>query len=301
MTKKPDMEDTIAKIRANINKNRGGKVAIDLSKEDLLQVDSWINMPDWFTGVTGFGNGLPCGHLTQLIGDSDSGKTSILIQMMVACQQQGGICFMIDSEHKFSVDRFRSMGGDVNSLIPLTSDTLETAWDNFSEIITQVKEIRKTSPDMPIMIVWDSIAASIPDSIAEADAGDHHVAVQAKVNNKEVLKFRADIRKYNIAAVLVNHSYMTMPTWGIAKEVVKGGNELYYQSTLILKTQRISWETRERNSRKEIVGIVTKLKPFKCHLSDKKAEVTLYMVGKTVTEDKEKAKEAVKNLDKETE
>lgn len=297
MSKKPDMTDTISKIIANINKNRGSKIAIDLTKEDLLQVDSWIEMPEWFTACAGWGKGVPCGHITQIVGKSDTGKTTVVMDMMIKCQEQGGVCFIIDSESKFPTKRFTKMGGDITRVIPLKSDTLEEAWDNFGEVVNQVELLRKSSPDMPIMVVWDSIAASVPNAMAEADAADHHVAIQAKINNKQVIKFRQQIRKYNIAAVLINHTYLTMPKFGIPVETPKGGEELYFQSTLILKTQRVGSITRERNGRKEIIGLTTKLRPFKSHVSDIKADVTIHMIGKGIVEGDEALKAAKKDLD----
>lgn len=297
MAKSLDMDDTIASLILNINKNRGQKVAIDLTKEELLQVNSWIKMPEYFTACAGWGEGVPCGHITQIVGKSDTGKTTVVIDAMVKCQEQGGIVFMIDSEHKFPTKRFTKMGGDIKRVIPLLSNTLEEAWDNFGEVINQVEALRKKGFKGPILLVWDSIAASVPDAIAESEAGDHHVAIQAKINNKQVIKFRQQLRKYEIAAILINHTYLTMPKFGIPVETPKGGEELYFQSTLILKTQRVGSITRERNGRKEIIGLTTKLRPFKSHVSDIKADVTIHMIGKGIHEGEEALKQAKLELD----
>lgn len=277
-----DLKDTIARMRDGINKDLGKKVALDLATEDLLQVHQWIDMPEWFTFVTGKGRGIPCGHITQIIGEPDSGKTSLIISMMIACQKQGGIVFMIDSEHKFPVDRFTRFGGNLDQLLPLTADTLEEAWTNFDAVIEQTKILRKKDPTLPIMLVWDSIAASVPDAIKEAEAGQATMAVQAKINNAQVIKFRQEIKKNNMAAILINHSYFEMGGYGAPKEILKGGKELLFHSTLVFKCQKMGWIDREKDSRKQIIGIKVKISPFKCHLSDLKGVSEVAMLGDVI-------------------
>jgi RecA/RadA recombinase len=294
-----DLLDTIAKMREGINKDLGKKVALDLSTEDLLQVDQWINMDRWFTFITGKGAGIPCGHITQVIGEPDSGKTSLIISMMIACQKQGGVVFMIDSEHKFPVDRFIRFGGNVGQLLPLVADTLEEAWTNFDAVIEQTKVLRKKEPNLPILLVWDSIAASVPDAIKESEVEDSHVAVQAKINNAQVIKFRQEVRRNNIAAVLVNHSYFEMATYGVPKEIIKGGKELTFHSTLIFKCQKMGWLDREKEGRKQIIGVKVKISPFKCHLSDLKGVSEVAMLGDTICflDDAEKIKATRDRID----
>jgi len=276
------LKDTINKLREGINKDLGKKVALDLTVDKIKQVDQWIPMPEWFKALIGEGEGIPCGHITQVIGETDTGKTSLIIQMMIATQKAGGIVFMIDSEHKFPWKRFIRFGGNLDAVVPMIVNSLEEAWTAFDAMIEQVKNIRKLEPDLLIMMVWDSIAASIPDAILEGEAGQSHVAVQAKQNNQEVLKFRQSIRRNNIAAVLINHSYFQMGGYGVPKEIIKGGKELGLQSTFIIKCQKMGWITRTKNKVQQIIGVKTKLRPFKGHLSDFKCIVELFMCGDTV-------------------
>lgn len=293
------LKDTISKLREGINKDLGKKVALDLTVDEMKQVDQWINMPDWFRGIIGEGDGIPCGHITQVIGESDSGKSSLIIAMMIAAQKQGGIVFMIDSEQKFPWKRFTRFGGDVSSIIPMEVESLEEAWSAFDAMVEQVKVLRKTDKNLPVLMIWDSIAASIPDAILESEAGKAHVAVQAKQNNQEVLKMRQAIRRLNIAAVMINHSYMEMTSYGIPKEIIKGGKEMYYQSSLIIKCQKMGWIDRTKDKVKQIIGIKTKLRPFKGHLADVKGIVEVFMCGDTIDflENTESLKDAKDRFD----
>src|SRR5690606_19154696 len=143
--------------RDGINKDLGKKVALNLSSDEIKQVDQWIPMPEWFKALIGEGEGVPCGHITQVIGKSDSGNTTLIMQMMIAWQKAGGIVFLIDSEHKFQWKRFVRFGGSTDAVVPMVVDSLEEAWTAFDAMVEQVKTLRKTNPDLPILMIWDSI------------------------------------------------------------------------------------------------------------------------------------------------
>lgn len=274
-------------MRDRINKRAGKKVTLEAaSTEELMQVEDWIEMPKYFQRAIG-AKGLPCGHLTQLIGESDTGKTTEMMEMMIACQKQGGIVYLVDGEHKFSFERFKLMGGIVEDLIIMPIDSLEEMWDTFRMITEDVAELRKTDKNIKVLVCLDSLASLVPDAIDEAEAGDAHVSVDAKINNKEVRKMKKRMRVNKIAFLFINHSYWTMPKFGIAKEVVKGGSEIYYMSTLILKTKRREWLKRTVDGIDEKFGSHSLLEVFKGHLGGSKATTSFYIVGQGVLDGKD--------------
>lgn len=303
-----DMQDTVSKLIAGINKDLGKKVAIDPKTEVMTQVDQWIEMPEWFrfpmgkdVDEKGRTTGVPCGQYVQLIGKPDSGKTSIMISAMVACQKQGGIVFLLEVEGKFPFDRFKRFGGSLDALIPMQVDSLEEAWTAVDAIVEQIKVLRKQSPDLPILLVWDSIAVSVPDAILESEAGDSHYAVEAKINNKNARKFRQQVKRLNIAAILINHYYekaLKFPI-GAVEKVVKGGQELQFLSMAILEVRRAGWITRTYKGRDQIVGVKVKLSPFKSHGSDIKGISEITMIADRIffTDDKDAEAEARARID----
>ena len=110
MSKADEMRDRLnrkAEERARANKkNRVGPLALRAeSREELIQVSDWIEMPEYFQRCVG-GAGIPCGHITQIYGDSDTGKSTVCMDSMVRTQKGGGVVYLIDSEHKFDFDRF---------------------------------------------------------------------------------------------------------------------------------------------------------------------------------------------------
>ena len=116
----------IEKIRARLNENSGKELVKVFGEGDsLLQVKSWIPLKPFFKLATG-GEGFPCGHVTQLIGKPDSGKSTLAMEGMVSCQKLGGVVYLIDSEHKFSMGRLKLMGGKPEELMVIQTNTLDT-------------------------------------------------------------------------------------------------------------------------------------------------------------------------------
>lgn len=280
-------ESLADKLRNSINKRLERPAARTFTTaEELLQVDSWIEMPEFFQHAVG-GKGFPCGHITQIVGESDTGKTSMLMEAMVSTQKAGGICFLIDSEHKMSFSRFADMGGDPTKIEVVGVESLEEAWNAIHAVLAEVTNIRKDNPEIPIFLAWDSVPASIPDAILKGEAEDFHVAVEAKINNKEVRKARQAIKRSGVTAVFVNHTYLSMPKFGVPVEVLKGGKEMFYLSTLIIKTKRMSWLDRQVKGLKERYGSHSLLEVFKGHLGGSRTTTEFWVVGKGILSSKE--------------
>jgi len=258
----------VDKIRNRLNENstkEGGVTKAFKEDDDLLQVKSWIPLKPFFKLGTG-GEGFPCGHITQVIGAPDSGKSTLVMEGMVSCQKLGGIVYLIDSEHKFSLPRFVLMGGKAEDLIIMQVDTLEEAWTAVDGILKEVQTLREEGITAPMMMAWDSIAASVPESIMESESGDFHVAVEAKMNNKNVRKLRQAIKKTELACVLINHFYMTMPKpFEQSKLIVKGGEEMSFMSTLIILTKQGAKIERDIKGEKQQIGRMTKFTVHKGH------------------------------------
>lgn len=272
------------RMRHRLNVRAGKKITLETAKTgELVQVEAWLDMPPHFRRAVG-APGFPVGHISQIIGESDTGKTTELMLAMIQVQRSGGVVYLIDSEHKFSFERFRLMGGIPEEIIIVPADTLEEVWNHNRTICEDVKDFRVKDKETPILIAWDSVAASVPDAMEDAEAEDQHVSLEAKINNKEIRKMRAWVRKYKICAVFINHSYWTMPKYGAPKEVIKGGAEMYFMSTLIIKTKRRGPLDRDINNVEERIGAWSILEVFKGHLGGSKAKTEFYIVGQGVLE-----------------
>lgn len=264
------------KIRSRLNENSSKELTKVFDEtQDLLQVKSWIPLKPFFKLATG-GDGFPCGHISQIIGKPDSGKTTLMMEGMVTCQKLGGVVYLIDSEHKFSLSRFMLMGGIPKDLIIIQVENLEEAWEGIYSVLKEVTTLREEGVMAPMMMCWDSVAATVPEAIMESDAGDAHFAVEAKINNKNVRKLRQAIKKTEIACVFINHYYMTTPKTKYEQPelVIKGGEEITFLSTLIIRTKQGAKIERGVLGEKQQIGRTTRFYTHKGHFH-----------GRTITKD----------------
>lgn len=287
----------IDKMRDRLNTKKPDYAKTFTSEQELLQIKSWIPLKPFFEKNIG-GKGFPCGHITQIIGETDSGKTTLMMEGMIACQKMGGVVYLIDSEHKFSMSRLTLMGGKAEEVIVIQVESLEQSWDAIKDVCDVIETERADGFTAPVMICWDSIAASIPQRITdEEEAGNAHVAVEAKINNKNIRKLRQFIKTTEVACVFINHFYTTMPSPGKPpKDVIKGGEELTFMSTLVIKTKKGAKIERGVNSEKQQIGRVTRFQVYKGHFHGRTIESEVYVVDKGIMEDKEQLEEYKKTL-----
>jgi RecA/RadA recombinase len=286
---KPNLSGLAERMKNMLNKNSDREMAKSFSSaSDLMQVKSWIPLKPFFKEATG-GEGFPCGHITQIIGKPDSGKTTLIMEGMVATQKAGGVAFLIDSEHKFSLGRLALMGGVPEDVVVMQVDNLEQAWDAIYRVCESVETFRKEGSTAPMMMVWDSVAASVPQKILDSEAGDAHMAVEAKINNKNVRKLRAWIKTTELACVFINHFYMTVPKsmYEQPELVVKGGEELSFFSTLIIKTKRGAKIDREIDGQTQTLGRMTKFEVHKGHFHGRTIVKNVHVVDLGILETKE--------------
>jgi RecA/RadA recombinase len=289
------------KVRNRLNESsdkEGGIVKSFDVDDEMLQVKSWIPLKEFFRLATG-GPGFPCGHITQVIGAPDSGKTSLVMEGMVSCQKLGGVAYLIDAEHKFSMQRFALMGGTPKDVLVIPTDTLEEVWTAIDFVLKETQTLREEGVTAPMMLVWDSVAASVPEKMIDSEAGDAHISLEAKLNNKNVRRLRQAIKKTELACVFINHFYMTMPKtmYEQSKLVVKGGEEMSFMSTLILLTKQGAKIERDINKEKQQIGRMTKYTVHKGHFHGRTIakEVRVVDIGILETDEEfEKYKKTLK-------
>ena len=278
-------------MRDRLNK-KAGKELVTADEEDKVQVKDWLVMPLYFQEIVG-DLGLPQGHITQLFSETpDSGKTTALIEAMIICQRAGGIVNLIDSEQKFPWARLVLMGGIAEDVNHMEVDSLEEAWEAWDHVAKVALEMRNDGIEVPIMAAWDSVPASVPDAIInEKEAGKLHVAVEAKINNKNVRKLRQITKRAKLTAVFINHSYMSMPIGFGARpvEILKGGAEMYFMTTLAIRFKKGAMISREFKKETQRIGQTVHVEVKKGHFSGRTVRKTLNIIDRGFVSNEELA------------
>lgn len=237
-------------------------------------------------------------HLYLLEDTTVTHNTTLAMEGMVSCQKMGGIVYLIDSEHKFSMGRFALMGGNPKNVMVVQTDTLEEAWTAYENILKEVVTLREEGVKEPMMLVWDSVAASVPEAIMESEAGDQHMSLEAKINNKNARKLKQLIEKTELASVHINHYYMTVPKnkYEQAELIIKGGEELSFLSTLILRTKQGAKITRTVLGEEQQIGRTTRFFVHKGHFHGRTITKDVSVVDKGILESPEELEAYKKSL-----
>lgn len=231
----------------------------------------WTGGNHWqkLTGI----RGLPFGTTVQISGKSDSGKSTHAMQFMKYAQDQDVLVILWDSEKKFSAKRFESkMGGDASKLLVVNNNTITKGAAMVAYYVNAAKEM---NPDCKILIVWDSVGATLNSSEDKDDTEEasKQPGVSAKENSGAIHKFVKLMSKYqnretgedSIAALLINQTYANIGSVG---QVEKGGSSIYYLSSIIVQLTRKKNLTHTRKGEKYKFGILSRARVVKNHLDD---------------------------------
>jgi len=217
--------------------------------------------------------GIPFGRIIEISGKPDSGKSTHAAAFMKFAQDQGILVILWDSEKKFQKERFdNKIGGCSENLMVVDTNNILNGAKAVAHLVNSAKEM---NPDVKILIVWDSVGASINSTEDKDDEEEYskQPGVTAKENAYAIRKFNKLSNKYinretgeeTIATLVINQTYANIGSVG---QTEKGGGEIYYLSSVIIQLFRKGDLTRVKGGDKYKYGIITRAKVKKNHLFD---------------------------------
>ncbi len=244
---------------------------INRSTEDKDYV-IWTGGDHW-TSLTGL-KGLPFGRIVQISGKPDSGKSTHALCFMKYAQDQDVLVILWDSERKFSARRFdEKMKGKSEQLLVVDTNKIIDGAKAVAQFVHAAKEL---NPNIKILIVWDSVGASLnstEDNKDDSEDYSQQPGVSAKENSYAIKKFNKLANKYmnkltgedTIATLVINQTYSSIGM-GAPTQIEKGGQEIYYLSSVIVQLSRKKDLTRVRQGDKYKYGIMSRAKVKKNHI-----------------------------------
>lgn len=217
--------------------------------------------------------GIPFGRIIQISGKPDSGKSTHAMAFMKFAQDQDVLVILWDSEKKFSAKRFdEKIGGCSDNLLIVDTNNIINGSRAVAHFVNAAKEM---NPNAKILIVWDSVGASLNSTEDKDDSEDYsqQPGVTAKENAYAIRKFNKLSNKYmnrqtgeeTISTLVINQVYANIGSVG---QTEKGGGEIYYLSSVIIQLSRKQDLTRTKQGKKYKYGIITRAKVKKNHLFD---------------------------------
>lgn len=251
-TKEAD-DFTVSLIR-DLNKERGDKVAYNLSIDDSpTHVKRWIS-----TGIKSLDyicsnrrdGGLPEGRIIEIFGPPSIGKSHVAVQICKSVQRMGGIVVYIDSETATSVENLMDLGINVAKRFVYVN---EHCTENILAIAeSTILKTRAAKKDIPVVIVWDSVAASSPKAELEGEYDKETMGLQARAIAKGMRKITGVIGEENVLFVILNQMKMKLGVTHGDPATTPGGQAIPFHASIRI---RLGAGQHIENAKKEVIGI----------------------------------------------
>lgn len=228
----------------------------DVESIQMVGKDSIPKVQSISTGSLGLDvaigvGGLPYGRIVEIFGPESSGKTTIALQALAACQQKGGVGSFVDAEHAIDFTYAQNLG--VN-----TGEMLLSQPDNGEQALSIV-ELLVSGGRPGDLVVVDSVAALVPKAEIEGEMGDSHMGLQARMMGQALRKITAIAAGNGVIVIFINQLRQKIGVMFGNPETTPGGNALKFWATIRLDVRRIS----QNKVGDEVVSNRTKVKVIK--------------------------------------
>jgi protein RecA len=262
MTKKKINDNFTSDLIKSLNKEHGSRVAYNLSTDESpTHVNRWIstgskqldyiiaNRPD---------GGLPEGRIIEIFGPPSIGKSHIAIQIARSTQQMGGIVVYIDTENATSVENLGLLGVDITRrFVYVDTHCTEEVLSIAESTILKAKAMNK---DIPVTIIWDSVAASSPKAELDGTYEQNSIGLQARAISKGMRKITGVIANQNVLMVCLNQTRTKIGVMYGDPTTTPGGKAIPFHSSVRIKLGAGQHIT---NKDKEVIGIHVRAKTIK--------------------------------------
>ena len=262
MAKNTDTNDFTNDLIKSLNKEHGTRVAYNLAyDESPTHVKRWISTGsrqlDYIVANRTNG-GLPEGRIVEIFGPPSIGKSHIAIQIARSTQQMGGIVVYIDTENATSVENLGLLGVDIEKrFVYVDTHCTEEVLSIAEATILRAKAMDK---DVPITIIWDSVAASSPKAELVGDYDKESIGLQARAISKGMRKITGVIGNQNVLFIILNQIRTKIGVMYGDPTTTPGGKAIPFHSSVRIKLGAGQPIT---NKDKEVIGINVSAKTIK--------------------------------------
>jgi len=221
-------------------------------REVQYKPDSYLLVDDCLQALLGL-PGIPVGHICQIYGKSDTGKTSLLFHLAAQAQSQGKLPIVYVTEKKVDWNRAKSMGFDKDEFA-LIEESYSTLEEVFEDMLVKIAEQSRGELPKDIVFFWDSIGNTVSkDEFVEDKKGNRDIKATmmkaAKVIKNHLRHIGPKINEtrkegvpHNATLIFINQAYMSPPppgSYGIPGKLTPyGGDGIWYAASLVLQTKK---------------------------------------------------------------
>ena len=262
MAKKKAKDDFTSDLIKSLNKEHGNRIAYNLAfDESPTHVNRWIRTGskqlDYMVSGKPVG-GLPEGRIVEIFGPPSIGKSHIAIQIARNTQEAGGIVVYIDTENATSVENLGALGVDITKrFVYVDTHCTEEVLSIAEKTILKAKALQK---DVPITIIWDSVAATSPKAELIGDYDKESIGLNARVISKGMRKITGVIANEKVLFICLNQIRTKVGVMYGDPTTTPGGKAIPFHSSVRIK---LGAGQQIKDKKGNIIGINVSAKTIK--------------------------------------
>jgi recombination protein RecA len=200
--------------------------------------------------------GIPVGRITEISGDFSTGKSLLAYHIMANTQKMGGLAVYLDTERAASREFMVRMGINFDTLITpkIIPSTIEDVFD-YIENVVKVAKLKLPNKDKPVVIVWDSVAATQAKEEVEKDNNDtSRIAPEARAMSR-CLKKNINILDEGFVTIVCLNQLRTKTNVSFGDDsITPHGKALAFYSSVRLKLKHLKQVKDIKSGRTLAVG-----------------------------------------------
>ena len=239
----------------DLNREFGSRIAYNLSEDEApTTVKRWIDSGSIqlnYAIRNMRGGGYPEGRVIEISGMPSTGKSHLAYHAASVVQAMGGLVVYVDTENATPIDKLKHMGINVaKRFVYCDTHCTEEVFSIIESTVLKAKTI--IAKGVPILVIWDSVAATSPKAELDGEYDQNTVGLQARVVSKGMRKITGVIGQNNVTLLCINQLRTAIGVTHGDPFITPGGKAIPFHSTIQI---RLTGGTQIKGKDGSVIGI----------------------------------------------